>query len=147
MFRREQEQLLGLKQTVIGFAHELVGKFLASRHLRTLLTNPSSPDWEEVLNLTGEPRWLEACFFAMDELPPGGKLLDKFLQDLVLRGGPLRLRLAAYALGTRAPEVISQEVRAAYNQAKMAEDLRETPASIALAGLEFPIAESIPYRG
>jgi ligand-binding sensor domain-containing protein len=128
MFRREQERLLGLKQTVIGFAHELVGKFLASRHLRTLITDSGAPPWEEALHLTGEPRWLEVCFFAIDELPPGGKVLERFLLDLLRQGGALRLRLVAYAMGTRSPEAISLEVRETYNRAKMAEDLRETPA-------------------
>jgi ligand-binding sensor domain-containing protein len=134
MFRQEKERLpLGLTRPVMSFGHELLGKFLASRHLRDLLSDPATPAWEEVLNLSGEPRWLEVCYFALDELPPGGRVMERFLQDLLQNGGALRLRLVAYALGTRPPEAISQEVWEAYNQSKIAEDLRETPANIAPA--------------
>ena len=130
MFRRELERILGLKQTIIGFAHELVGKFLASRHLRAMLTDASALSWEKLLDLTGESRWLEVCFFALDELPPSGKILDKFLLDLIRHGGSTRLCVVAYAMGTRSVEAISPEIREAYNHAKMTEDLRKTPATL-----------------
>lgn len=139
MFRQERERHLGLTHAVIGFTHELVGKFLASRHLKALLSDPAAPAWEAAVQLTDEPRWLEVCFFALDELE-GRLRLNRFLQDLLQAGGPLRLRLVAYALNTKASEVVSPEIHEAYGRAKMAEDLRETPAPVPLGGMESTIS-------
>jgi len=51
----------------------------------------------------------------------------------------------AYALGTKPPELVSPEVHEAYSRAKMAEDLRETPAHIPPAVLDSIISGGRPY--
>ena len=129
LFREETEtDVLGKRRPVTGFRHELVGKFLASRHVREVLATPGDERREAYLALSGEEAWLDLFYFIVDELD--SKLaLNGLLKELLDRGGDSRLRIVAYALGTKPEDMIRGEVRQAYNLAKLGDDLRRTPAA------------------
>jgi hypothetical protein len=129
LFREETEvDVLGRRRPVTGFRHELVGKFLASRHVREVLAMPGDERRDAYLALSGEEPWLDLFYFIVDELE--SKLaLNAFLKELLDRGGDARLRIVAYALKTKPEDMITGEVRQAYNLAKLDEDIRRTPAA------------------
>ncbi len=130
MFRQEQVPgTLGISRIMIGFQHELMGKFLAARHLRSLLERADDASMAELAMLSGKPRWLDVFFFVIDELN-SSRELNQFLMSLIRAGGLMRIRLVAYALGTKPSELIQSEVRELYSKAKMEADLHETPAAL-----------------
>jgi hypothetical protein len=89
---------------------------------------PGDEQREAYLALSAQEEWLDLFYFIVDELD--SKLaLNGFLKELLDRGGDSRLRIVAYALGTKPEDMIRGEVRHAYNLAKLGEDLRRTPAA------------------
>jgi hypothetical protein len=154
LFREETEVgVLGKRSPVTGFRHELVGKFLASRHVREVLATPRDERRGAYLELSAQEEWLDLFYFIVDELDSKlslngflKELLDRmraperiltesgepFLTesgDFLMTEGDARLRIVAYALGTKAKDMILGEVRQAYNLARLGEDLRRTPAA------------------
>lgn len=130
MFKQEQVPgTLGIPRIMIGFQHELMGKFLAARHLRSLLERGADASMAELTMLSGEPRWLDVFFFVIDELNSSLEL-NQFLMSLIRAGGLTRIRLVAFALGTKPPELIQSEVRELYSKAKLEADLHDTPAAL-----------------
>jgi hypothetical protein len=155
LFREETEvNVLGKRRPVTGFRHELVGKFLASRHVREVLGTPGDERRHAYLALSGEEAWLDLFYFIVDELD--SKLaLNAFLKELLDRAQPPQalgdtsgtpisdtagraiftdngdacFRIVAYALGTKPEDMILGEVRQSYSLAKLGEDLRRTPAA------------------
>jgi ligand-binding sensor domain-containing protein len=135
MFQQEVERLpLGMSRPVWAFTHELLAKFLASRHIRSLLETIEPTGYDEIVALAGEPRWLEVFFFVIDELS-SRRPLNQLLSELAEKGGPLRQRIVAYGLGTSSEEMIDREIWEAYSKSKVLADLRGTPA-IASSDLE-----------
>ena len=96
-----------------------------SRHLREVLA-PGNAKREECLKLSREEEWLDVFFFAIDELDSRAAL-NTLLDELLGEKNGVALRLVAYALGTKSAGLVRDEVRGAYNSAKLAEDLRRTP--------------------
>jgi ligand-binding sensor domain-containing protein len=129
LFSHETDHgVLGSERALIGFRHELIGKFLAARHLRRLIESGATPATINYVKLSGDASWLEVFYFVIDEIGSPGPL-NWLLTEVLAAGGPVRTRVAAYAIGTKPPEHIDTGVRSAYVNAKLAEDLARTPAS------------------
>ena len=118
---------LGRPQPMLAFDHELIGAFLAARHVRTALTGPERA---KMLDLAGQEAWQNVFFFVVDELS-ATKLPSVLLEALLARGGDVPLRIAAYAIESKKEEdpPLPDGIRAAYATAKLQEDLRATPAA------------------
>ena len=128
LFRSEvRRDILGREQPLTGFSHELIGKFLASRYLRRSIMQGSDTSVVDYVKLSGEGSWLEVFYFVVDEIG-STELLNRFLAEILATGGPVRARIAGYAIGTKTSEQTDSEVRLAYAKAKLAEDLALTPA-------------------
>ena len=123
MFIQEDEQnLLGRSRSMIGFRHELIGKYLAACHLLPLAASSRGEAPAELVTLSQDPRWFDVLCFVLDGLqapPPLHPLLKAFLH----RGRPTQLRLVAYALNTKPTYVIDDDIRQAYLSAKVHADL------------------------
>lgn len=129
MFRQEELiDVLGRRQPATGLRHELVGKFLASRHVREVLLGPDDDRRVQYLALSREEEWSEVFYFVVDELDSRSALAE-VLEGLLDQGGAPSLRAVAYALGTKPEEMIAPEIRQAYGQARLGQDLKDTPAS------------------
>jgi len=127
LFRGEVERdVLGKEQPVTGFRHELIGKFLAARHVRRMI-GPGAQAGVDYVGLSGDERWLDMFYFVVDEID-SAPVLNRFLRELLAAGGPCRMRITAYAIGTRRAE-LGREVLLAYEKAKLDEDLALTPAA------------------
>lgn len=127
LFRREEMvDVLGQRRPVTGFRHELVGKFLASRHIREVLFGPDREQREEYLALSSDEEWLEAFYFTVDELDSRTALAE-LLEGLLEQGRSEPLRILAYAIGSKPAEMIPDEIHQAYSRAKLGEDLAQTP--------------------
>jgi hypothetical protein len=118
---------LGRVQDAITFDHELVGKFLAARHVRTLLESESRA---EVLNLATDETWQDVFFFVIDEAETP-RLPKLILDDLITRRGVTPLALVAYAIKSKSDEQppLAADVRRRYYEARLEEDARLTPAA------------------
>jgi hypothetical protein len=128
LFRTEvKRDILGREQPLTGFSHELIGKFLAARHLRRFIAQGSGVSGVDYVTLSGDELWLDVFYFVIDEID-STRLLNRFLAETLAAGGPVRGRIAAYAIGTKSPDQPDSEVRSAYAKAKLAEDLALTPA-------------------
>ncbi|HJT15524.1 MAG TPA: hypothetical protein VJ790_23075, partial [Dongiaceae bacterium] len=126
LFREETAiNLLGQATPVIGFRHELIGKFLASRHLRPAFEQRKRED--EWVELSRDVRWTDVFCFAIDELSDN-RALNAMLEWLLLDANDVQVRIVAYAIGTR-DDGIHPRVRQDYAAAKLDEDLQRTPAT------------------
>jgi ligand-binding sensor domain-containing protein len=129
LFRHEQIRgKLGIPQNVIGFQHELIGKFLAARYLCSYIEAANKEISIDLITLSNNPRWLDVFFFVIDELN-SSRELNQLLMNLMKAGGLLRTRMVAYAIGTKPAELIQNKIRESYREAKIKADLRQTPAA------------------
>jgi ligand-binding sensor domain-containing protein len=127
LFRREVERdVLGQEKPVNGFRHELIGKFLAARHVRRMIGQGSNGTLDYV-TLSGDELWLDMFYFVIDEID-SSPALNHFLRELLPMGGPARKRITSYAIGTRRVE-LDKDILATYEKAKLDEDLALTPAA------------------
>jgi hypothetical protein len=78
--------------------------------------------------LSGEELWLEVFYFVIDEID-STQVLNRFLAEILAAGGPVRVRIAAYAIGRKTSPIANDAVRSAYAAAKLAEDLALAPAA------------------
>lgn len=120
MFTEEETLVAGALRRVTVFQHELIGKYLAARHLRTFLGPPVASTLVEAATVG---RLREVFQFLIDELE--GTQLNNLLSAVVTEGGDARLRVAAYALDVK-PEQVTPEVRDAYLTASVIEAVRKT---------------------
>jgi hypothetical protein len=142
LFRRETERdVLGREQPVTGFRHELIGKFLAARHVRRMIEQDTAGPAIDYIKLSGDELWLDVFYFVIDEIhsPP---VLNRVLRELLSAGGPPRIRIAAYAIGTKRAE-LGNEVLASYEKAKLNEDLAQTPAPEQHEALVFQLTQGL----
>jgi hypothetical protein len=129
LFVEEAERdVLGRMKPVIGFRHELIGKFLASRHVRGRLNQGSKEDRNQMLALSTDEAWLDAFCFVIDEIDSQRDLAN-LLDDLIAEGHPVGLRVAAYALGTKPTTMVPSACRDRYAEARLRLDLELTPAA------------------
>jgi len=104
LFCKEMERdVLGKEQPVTGFRHELIGKFLASRHVRQEIQRgvDSAVDY---VRLSGEELWLDTFYFVIDEIDSSA-ILNRFLKEILAVSGSSREQITAYANKTRQSEV------------------------------------------
>jgi hypothetical protein len=128
LFRKEVERdVLGKEQPVTGFRHELIGKFLAARHVRRMIGQGTGNAAIDYISLSDDELWLDMFYFVIDEID-SSPVLNRFLQEILAAGGPSRMRITAYAIGTTRAE-LGSEVLASYGRAKLNEDLAQTPAA------------------
>jgi hypothetical protein len=128
LFRREAERnVLGKEQPVTGFRHELIGKFLAARHVRRIIERRTDSTKTDYVNLSGDQLWLDVFYFVIDEIS-SSSVLNLFLREISAARGSTRMRIVAYALGTKRADV-EMDILRAYERAKLDEDLIPTPAS------------------
>jgi hypothetical protein len=129
LFRREMERnILGLEQPVTGFRHELIGKFLAARHVRRIIARGTNDTTADYISLSGDQLWLDIFYFVIDEID-SPSVLNCFLREISVAGGSSRMRLVASAIGTQRADV-ERDVLTAYERAKLTEDLAQTPATV-----------------
>jgi hypothetical protein len=127
LFRTEvKRDVLGIEQPLIGFGHELIGKFLAARHLRRSIAQGSGNLGVDYVALSDDESWLDAFYFVIDEID-STRLLNSFLLELLAAGGNVRTRIVAYAIGTKTATLIETKVRSEYAKSRLAEDLALTP--------------------
>jgi len=81
----------------------------------------------DYITLSGDELWLDMFYFVVDELN-SSLVLNRFLLDILAVGGRARMRINAYAIGTKQTE-LGGMVRMAYDKAKLYEDLALTPAA------------------
>jgi ligand-binding sensor domain-containing protein len=128
LFRKELvRDALGKEEPVTGFSHELIGKFLASRHVRRMIEKGASGDGIDYVGLTGDELWLDVFYFAIDEID-SNQLLNRFLREILAAGGSARERITAYASKIKEAEV-ENEVLEFYRKSKLNQDLQLTPAA------------------
>ena len=71
LFRREMERdILGREQLVTGFRHELIGKFLAARHIRHAIEQAPNTASVDYLTLSCNALLLDMYYFVIDEMNP-----------------------------------------------------------------------------
>jgi hypothetical protein len=117
---------LGRLQPVFTFDHELIGAFLAARHVRASL---KGSERESILKFAEQESWQNVFFFVIDELP-AALLPSMLLDDLLAHGGRVPLRIVAYAIESKKEDSpLPSHIQAAYTTAKLHQDLRETPAA------------------
>ena len=118
---------LGRSQRVLAFDHELIGAFLAARHVRAVLLGPERAT---ILNFAERETWQNVFFFVVDELS-AAMLPDILLDGLLARGGDAPLRIVAYAIESKRNEdlPLPGRVQAAYADAKLNQDVQMTPAA------------------
>ncbi len=118
---------LGRHQDAITFDHELVGKFLAARHVRAMLEGPSRA---EALELAEDEAWQDVFFFVIDEAV-APQLPELLLDELIERSGVIPLALVAYAIKIKSGEQppLAPKVRDRYSEARIKEDVKLTPAA------------------
>jgi hypothetical protein len=112
----EQRDGLGRPRETIAFRHELVGRFLAARHIRTYLERDSTLIDEMLAEIR---RWQDSLRFLIDEISSSRVL--NFVVDKLLSYGEPGMQLAAYALTTRV-ERIEPSVLARYSTSRLAAD-------------------------
>jgi ligand-binding sensor domain-containing protein len=122
-----KRDVLGKERPVTGFRHELIGKFLASRHVRRSIARVPSKTKLNYVLLSGDELWSDVFYFAVDEID--ALQLNRFLSEILSAGGSVRMRIAAYAIGTKKLAEPSGDLRQAYADAKLKEDLAMTPAT------------------
>ena len=128
LFREEIAiNLLGQATPVIGFRHELIGKFLASRHIRPAIEQRKQETLDEWVELSRDVQWIDVFCFAIDELSDN-RALNAMLEWLLVDATDVQVRIVAYAIGTR-EDGIQQRVRQDYAATKLDQDLQRTPAS------------------
>src|SRR5262249_23931701 len=67
LFRREVvRDVLGKEQPVTGFSHELIGKFLAARHVRRMIGQGAESATVDYIGLSGDELWLDMFYFVID---------------------------------------------------------------------------------
>jgi ligand-binding sensor domain-containing protein len=123
-----QRDILGKERLVTGFRHELIGKFLAARHVRRAMTGAGVKTPVDWISLSGADLWQDVFYFVIDEMD-SSQALNRFLVEMLAAGGHARMRIAAYAIGTKKLVEPSSDVRQAYANAKLKEDLALTPAA------------------
>ena len=115
---------LGREQKTITFDHELVGKFLASRHVSVMLESASR---KEALQLATDEVWQDVFFFVIDEAE-ALLLPELLLDDLIYQGGAISFALVAYAIKSKSGEYppLPSEIRKKYSDARIDEDAYAT---------------------
>jgi ligand-binding sensor domain-containing protein len=84
LFRNEvQRDVLGKQQPVTGFSHELIGKFLAARHLRRAITQGGGRTVVDYVALSADELWLDAFYFVIDEID-SPEVLNRFLMEILV---------------------------------------------------------------
>lgn len=118
---------LGRTEPVLAFDHELIGAFLAARHVRAALTGPERAT---MLDLAERSTWQNVFCFVVDELS-AAMLPGALLDDLLARGGDAPLRIVAYAVETKKDEEppLPDRIQATYAAAKLRQDIQMTPAA------------------
>jgi hypothetical protein len=128
LFRREMERdILGKEQPVTGFRHELIGKFLAARHVRRAIMQAPGSTPVDYITLSGDVLWLDMFYFVIDEMD-SSPLLNRLLLEILAVGGRAQMRIAAYAIRTKRAE-LGSAVLNAYEKANLDVDLALTPAA------------------
>jgi hypothetical protein len=132
LFAQERERnILGREILVTGFRHELIGKFLAARHIRRAIINDANEAFKPIVDhiaLGADKLWLDVFFFVIDEMD-SFDTMNKFLLDILKEGGSARILITAYAIGTKPENLFSEQVRRMYENTKLKEDLAQTPAA------------------
>jgi hypothetical protein len=129
MFRKETERdVLGKPREVIGFRHELIGRFLAARYLHRAICTVAAQPAVDYIALASNELWLDVFYFVIDEID-SPFILNRFLGEMLDASGRARVRIAAYAIGTKPAEFLTEDLRRRYDTAKLTEDLLLTPAA------------------
>ncbi len=119
---------LGRAVEATTFDHELVGKFLAARHLASMLATDNVRT--EALRLAEDKSWQDVFFFLVDEVV-GRDLLDLLLRDIIHLEGASPLEIVAYAIETKSGDKggLPVEFRDEYTTMRLRADIQQTPAA------------------
>jgi hypothetical protein len=131
LFRTESEfdNELGKHQFVISFRHELIGKFLAARHIRRLLQKSDEKRRKELFDQLDNETGLDVLGFVIDETDSKHEL-SALVRELIAHGFGVTLRAAGYAL-FRKPDLIEKAVKDFYTSKRIEEDTRRIVANAA----------------
>ena len=108
---------------VQGPDHELIGKYLTSKHLTRQLSHSTDSNPGELLALAREERWKEVFLFIVDELPTSD-LENVVLQELLTLQSDTALQIVAYAIDSKrnAEPPLASWVRDKYAEACLERD-------------------------
>jgi ABC-type branched-subunit amino acid transport system substrate-binding protein/ubiquinone/menaquinone biosynthesis C-methylase UbiE len=98
--RFPQRNALGISSDLLTFRHELIGLFLASRHIRHELEFKRPWRTGEVFNDLNADRWLEVFIFLVDELD-SSSLLDQVFEWALALESEYGARLTAYMINNK----------------------------------------------
>ena len=119
--------VLGQTHKVLVFRHELMGKFLAARHLRRAIERDWNNTGRAITELARQRDWFEVFFFIVDEIASSDQL-DELLLSLIAGGSDDSLKVVAYARQSRG-DFVGDRVGRLYDEAKIKIDLADTPAA------------------
>jgi DUF1009 family protein len=125
MFQEENKRnVAGINEGVIGFSHETMGKFLASRRLKNVVQGGGTEAQDRLKMLARQERFLDTLFFLIDELNRSQDL-NFVLQALVDAADPCGLKVVAYAIHTQPVDLIDSGVIAAFTKAQVMAQIDE----------------------
>jgi ubiquinone/menaquinone biosynthesis C-methylase UbiE len=118
-----QPSALGFQTELFTFRHELIGLFLASRHLRHELESKRPLHAEDVLTGVDAERWLEVFIFLVDELD-STHLINQVFEAALSLESEYGARLAAYMINSKQVLSSSQASVSRYTQMRLALDAK-----------------------
>ncbi len=131
LFREETTfDTLGARQGILAPQHELIGKYFASRHLRSSIRigQQQKANGASIHDLACQARFLEVFFFSVDEISSSAEL-DFLMQQLLTSPNTFHLKIAAYIIATH-PTLIGHSLRGRFELEQLEATLRDTPAVI-----------------
>ncbi|MDX6404654.1 MAG: branched-chain amino acid transport system substrate-binding protein [Blastocatellia bacterium] len=118
-----QRTALGLSADLLTFRHELIGLFLASRHIRHQLEFERPISVETMLTGLNAERWLEVFVFLVDELD-SLPLLNQVFECALALESEYGARLAAYMINSKPALAANVTSVSRYTQMRLALDAK-----------------------
>jgi hypothetical protein len=126
LFTQEKElTITGVLRVVVGFQHELMGKYLAACYVFPFVGQAQDSMPFDLVALSKEPEWLDIFCFLIDKID-SRLTLNRFLRRLLESKSPLHLKLIAYAIRTKR-NFLDESIVEDYNSAKLDADLADIP--------------------
>jgi hypothetical protein len=102
-----RRNVVGLNEITISFAHEMIGKYLAARHLRILLQERKPEISDRIWTLAADQRFEDIFRLIVDELA-NQKDITLFMNILLDHPTQSHLKITAYAIATK-PQVLVEK--------------------------------------
>jgi hypothetical protein len=127
MFREEVRKSLVGVDHLIGFRHELIGKYLAANHLRQEVMYGGNALPPALLQVNADARFIDLFYFLIDELDSPNEL-NHVLSTVIEVGSESSVRVVAYALSNK-PYFVDAVIRQKYHDARIQLDVQDAPGA------------------